>query len=175
MGELLAIVVAAVLQPIPDPLLARFAGQWSGEGPVLEMPASVQLTWEWMLGGQFLRLTFVNQMGPSRRFEGHAYYRALGGGRCRGTWFDNSGMIRPIDASQVGESMVAKWGTAETELGETTYRLMPDGSMEIVDRVQGRAGCWRDFGRVVVRRARDSSSDSSDFRNWRKINHSNQD
>jgi hypothetical protein len=152
MDKLLALFVAAVLQPAPDPLLARFAGQWSGEGTVLEMPASVKLTWEWTLGGQFLRLTFVNQMGPSRRFEGHAYYRALGDGRYRGTWFDNSGMIRPIDARRVDESVVAKWGTPETELGETTYRLMPEGSMEIIDRVQGKDGSWRDFGRVVVRR-----------------------
>jgi hypothetical protein len=61
-------------------------------------------------------------------------------------------MIRPIDARRVDESVVAKWGTPETELGETTYRLMPDGSMEIIDRVQGKDGSWRDFGRVVVRR-----------------------
>jgi hypothetical protein len=53
MGELLAIVVAAVLQPIPDPLLARFAGQWSGKGPVLEMPASVQLTGSGCLAASF--------------------------------------------------------------------------------------------------------------------------
>jgi hypothetical protein len=110
MGKLLALFVAAVLQPVPDPLLARFAGQWSGEGTVLEMPASVKLTWEWTLGGQFLRLTFVNQMGPSRRFEGHAYYRALGDGHYRGTWFDNSGMIRP--------SMPVGWTRALSRSGE---------------------------------------------------------
>jgi len=151
MGKLLAFAVAALLQTTPDPLLARFAGQWSGEGTVLEMPATVRLTWEWTLDGRFLRLTFVNQMGPSRRFEGHAYYRALGDGRYRGMWFDNSGMIRPIEASREGDSLIAKWGTADTELGETTYRLMDD-AMEIVDRVRGKDGSWRDFGRVVVRR-----------------------
>ena len=36
------------------------------------------------------------------------------------------------------DELVANWGTAETELGETTYRLMPEGSMEILDRVQAR-------------------------------------
>ena len=153
MGKLLAIVLAVAVQATPDPLLGRMAGQWAGEGTVLKMPAKVQLTWEWTLDGQFLRLTFINQMGPSRRFEGHAYYRVVGDGRYRGTWFDNSGMIRPIDASRVGDSLVAKWGTAETELGETTYRLMTDGSMEVIDRVQGQDGSWRDFGHVIVRRA----------------------
>ena len=152
MAKLLTVIVTAMMQTAPDPLLGKMAGHWAGEGTVLKVPATVQLTWEWTLDGQFLRLNFVNQMGPSRRFEGHAYYRAVGEGRYRGTWFDNSGMIRPIEASRTGDSLVAKWGTPETELGETTYRLLPDGSMEILDRVQGKDGTWRDFGRVVVRR-----------------------
>ena len=135
-----------------DPLLARFEGQWVGEGTVLKMPAKVRLTWEWTLDRQFLRLTFVNQMGPSRRFEGHAYYRATGKGGYQGVWFDNSGMIRPIQASRNADAIVAKWGTPETEVGETTYRLMPDATMEIVDRVQSKDGSWRDFGRVVATR-----------------------
>ena len=152
MGNLVLFAVLVMHQATPDPLLARLAGQWSGEGTVLKMPARVQLTWEWALDGRFLRLTFVNEMGTSRRFEGHAYYRPAGEGRYRGTWFDNSGMIRPIEASRVDDSLVATWGTAETEIGETTYRLMPDGSMEIIDRVQSKDGTWRDFGRVVVKR-----------------------
>jgi hypothetical protein len=106
---------------------------------------------EWTLDRQFLRLTFANQMG-SRRFEGHAYYRPLGGGRYRGTWFDNAGMIRPIEAHQDGDGLVAAWGTADTERGETTYRLLSNGEMEIVDRVLSREGQWRQFGRVTVKR-----------------------
>jgi hypothetical protein len=135
----------------PDSLLTRLHGRWQGSGTVLEMPAAVDLAWEWTLDRQFLRLTFANQMG-SRRFEGHAYYRPLGGGRYRGTWFDNSGMIRPIEAHQDGEALVAAWGTADTERGETTYRLLSTGEMEIVDRVISREGQWRQFGRVTVKR-----------------------
>lgn len=134
-----------------DPLLARFEGQWAGEGTVLKLPSKVRLTWEWTLDRQFLRLTFVNQM-PTRRFEGHAYYRATGKGGYQGVWFDNSGMIRPIEATRNADAMVAKWGTPETEVGETTYRLLPDATMEIVDRVQSKDGSWRDFGRVVATR-----------------------
>jgi hypothetical protein len=134
-----------------DPLLQRLEGRWSGRGTVLDTPAAVELTWEWSLDKQFLRLTFVNRMGP-RRFEGHAYYRALGGGRYRGTWFDNAGMIRPIEARQDGDALVAAWGTADTERGDTTYRLQPNGEMEIVDRVLSRDGQWRPFGHVVVKR-----------------------
>ncbi len=153
MLNLLTAIVLTLAQPLPppDPLLARLAGGWSGEGTVLNVPSKVQLNWEWTLDKQFLRLSFVNQMGL-RRFEGHAYYHALGAGRYRGAWFDSSGMIRPIEATQEGDAIVAKWGTPETEVGETTYRLMPDGSMEIIDRVQGKDGRWREFGKVLVRR-----------------------
>jgi hypothetical protein len=83
---------------------------------------------------------------PKATFEGHAYYRALGNGRYRGMWFDNSGMFRPLDARADGDTLVAKWGTVETEEGETTYRLLPDGKMEVTDRVKSKDGTWRVFG-----------------------------
>ena len=143
MHLLLSLVL--VLQSAPDPLLARFAGEWSGTGTVLNQPSKISMTWSWELGGQFLKLTFRNEM-PKATFEGHAYYRPSGGGRYRGMWFDNSGMLRPLDAGRDGDALVAKWGTAETEEGETTYRLLPDGKMEVTDRVKSKDGTWRVFG-----------------------------
>lgn len=137
----------------PDPLLARLAGAWAGTGTVLGADATVRLTWEWTLDGQFLRLTFANQMGP-RRFDGHAYYRAIRAGEYRGMWFDSSGMMRPITARAEGDALVARWGTPETEEGETTYRLLPDDALEIVDRVRSKDGQWRTFGTVRATRAR---------------------
>ena len=119
MHLLLSLVFA--FQVGSDPLLTRFAGQWSGTGTVLNQPSKISLTWTWELNGQFLRLTFRNEM-PKSTFEGHAYYRPSGEGRYRGMWFDNSGMFRPLDARRDGEALVSKWGTAETEEGETTYR-----------------------------------------------------
>jgi hypothetical protein len=136
----------------------RLVGVWTGTGTVLKQPASVQLEWVWALDRQFLKLTFGNDMGPAgqqHRFEGHAYYRAVGEGRYRGTWFDSSGAIRPIDARIDGDALVSRWGTAETEEGETTYRLLGQDSMEIVDRVKRKDGTWRDFGKTTLtRRAR---------------------
>jgi hypothetical protein len=139
------VLIAGFAQSGPDPLLSRLAGQWSGTGTVLNQPSKIEMSWSWELGGQFLRLTFRNEM-PKSAFEGHAYYRAVGDGRYRGMWFDNSGMFRPLEARRDGDALVSKWGTPETEEGETTYRLMADGKMEVVDRVKSKDGTWRQFG-----------------------------
>lgn len=145
----LAVVAGLAAQTGKDPLLLQLAGKWSGTGTVLNQPAAVDMEWAWELGGQFLKLTFTNAMGTPPKvntFAGHAYYRAVGEGRYRGMWFDNSGMFRPLDARREGDALVSQWGTADTEQGETTYRLMPDGKMEVVDRVKGKDGTWRTFG-----------------------------
>ena len=154
MNLLLALVV--VFQANVDPLLSRFVGQWSGTGTVLNQPSKISINWTSELNGQFARLTFRNEM-PKATFEGHAYYRPgdpstslKADGRYRGMWFDNSGMLRPLDAHRDGDALVSKWGTPETEEGETTYRLTSDSRMEIVDRVKSRDGTWREFGRSVV-------------------------
>lgn len=145
----LVLVVGLIGQTGRDPLLANLAGKWSGTGTVLNQPSNVEMEWTWELGGQFLKLTFTNAMGTppnARTFAGHAYYRAVGDGRYRGMWFDNSGMFRPLDARRDGDALVSQWGTADTEQGETTYRLTSGGRMEVVDRVKAKDGTWRTFG-----------------------------
>ena len=143
MNLLLALVLA--LQATVDPMLSRLVGRWSGTGTVLNQPSRIEMSWSAELGGQFVRLTFRNEM-PKSLFEGHAYYRALGEGRYRGMWFDSSGMFRPLEARSDGDALISKWGTPDTEEGETTYRLLPDGRMDVVDRVKGKDGTWRQFG-----------------------------
>jgi len=151
MHLLLSLAVAAglVAQADKDLLLSRLAGQWSGNGTVLNQPAKIGMEWAWELGGQFLKLSFKNEMGTAPRvtvFEGHAYYRVVSEGRYRGMWFDNSGMFRPLDARREADALVSQWGTPETEQGETTYRLLADGKMDVVDRVKSKDGTWRTFG-----------------------------
>jgi hypothetical protein len=151
MHLLLALVL---FQNAPDPLLNRLTGQWTGTGTVLNQPAKIDMSWSWELNGRFLRLTFRNEMGTAPKinvFEGHAYYQPAGA-RYRGMWFDNSGMQRPLDATREGDALVSQWGTAETEQGETTYRLRADGTMEVIDRVKGKDGNWREFGRATYTR-----------------------
>ena len=145
-------IFAGGFQSGSDPLLSRLAGEWTGTGTVLNQPSRIHMAWTWELSGRFMRLTFRNEMGAAPKinvFEGHAYYRPGGDGQYRGMWFDNSGMFRPLEARRDGDALISRWGTPETEQGETTYRLRPDGSMEVIDRVKGKDGSWRDFGRAV--------------------------
>jgi hypothetical protein len=149
------VLALLVAQAGADPLLSRLAGRWAGSGKALDQSSRIEMSWNWELGGQFLRLTFRNEMGVAPKvsvFEGHAYYRSLGDGRYRGMWFDNSGMFRPLDARREGDAVVSKWGTPDTEEGETTYRLLSDSEMEVVDRVKSKDGTWREFGRSRLRR-----------------------
>lgn len=149
-------------QTTVDPLLARMVGQWSGTGTVLNQPSKIEMSWAWELGGRFLRLLFRNEMGTAPKinvFEGHAYYQPaaltpLGASRYRGMWFDNSGLQRPLEATRDGDRLVSQWGTPDTEQGETTYRLRSDSTMEVIDRVKGKDGTWREFGRSTVERRR---------------------
>ncbi len=143
------LAVSLLLVSGQDPLLSRLEGRWSGAGTVLNQPSQIEMTWEWTLGGRFLHLTFRNDMGSTpkvTRFEGQAFYSAVSDGRYRGMWFDNSGMMRPIEAVSEGEALVSKWGTPDTEEGETTYRITATGGLEVTDRVKSKDGTWRTFG-----------------------------
>ena len=72
-------------------------------------------------------------------------------------------MVRPITAVIDGppgafpSALVAAWGTPETEQGETTYRRLSPDQLEVVDRVLGKDGTWREFGRSTLRRVPCSS------------------
>jgi hypothetical protein len=146
-------VPAPIDQANADPLLNRLAGRWAGDGIVVNQPSKISLSWSWELNGQFLKLSFRNEM-PKQTFEGHAYYRPSTSGGYRGMWFDNSGMFRPLEARRDGDALVSKWGTPDTEEGETTYRLLSDTRMDIIDRVKSKDGTWREFGRSTVERIR---------------------
>ena len=138
-----------------DAFLSRFEGKWMGSGTVLGQVSQIEAEWDWTLARQFLRLTFRNQMGSApkiTRFEGQAYYRATADGRYKGMWFDNSGAMRPVDAAHEGEALVSRWGTPDTEEGETTYRLTAGDRLEISDRVKSKDGTWRTFGESTLTR-----------------------
>lgn len=134
--------------------LAALEGRWQGDGTRLGHPerASLQLTR--VLDAHFARLLFESTMATPKgavTFEGHAYYEPTNDG-ARATWFDSTGMTRPIQAVCEPRAMVATWGTPQTEVGETRYALEAVDRLVVVDRVQQKDGNWRAFGRATLRR-----------------------
>lgn len=154
-GLVLLLLVPCTVYPQHDSIFKRLRGSWSGEGKTLEMAATLRMSWEWVLGEKFLRLSLKNEMraagGQVQLFEGHAYYQPSEG-KCEGTWFDSRGLSFPIKCTVEGESITAMWGATGQENGKSVYRLLADGKLEVVDSVKQKDGNWREFGRFVLSR-----------------------
>src|SRR5262245_41932047 len=152
-AALFLFLLAATAYPQTDPVFKRLAGSWGGEGKALGMPATLRMTWDWVLGEKFLRLSLRNEMkganGQVQLFEGHAYSQPAAG-KCEGTWFDSRGTSFRIKCSGEGSSVTAMWGATGQEQGKSVYRILADGKLEVVDSVQQPDGNWREFGRFML-------------------------
>ena len=151
---LLLLLLARTACPQTDSLFKRLAGSWSGEGNALGMPETSRMTWDWVLGEKFLRLSLRNEMrsanGQIQVFEGHAYYQRSAG-KCEGTWFDSRGVSFPIKCTVEAVAITAMWGAPGQEQGKSAYRLLADGNLEVVDSVRQPDGNWREFGRFTLK------------------------
>lgn len=151
---LLLIPVCAFAQR--DNFLSRLHGEWEGEGKAFGGAARLRLKWEWVLDNKFLRLSLRNEMsgpdGAKQLFEGQAYYRSAGVDKYAAHWFDSRGTTFPIRATLDGNMMTSWWGSPETEEGKSTYQLIDDQTLEVVDSVKQKDGTFREFGRVTLKR-----------------------
>jgi hypothetical protein len=134
----------------------RLTGGWQGTGEVRGMESAQRMSWEPVLDGQFLRLSFDNRMsgedGREWHFSAQAFYRIEDDGTIAGTWFDSRGVSFPLSGS-IGEddTLTISWGTDDTERGRTSYRLAAAG-LEVTDEVLLPEGGWRTFGRTRLTR-----------------------
>lgn len=141
-----------------ETVLSRLAGSWSGECQHLGKKADMQMKWERVLEGKFIRLSLRVESKPAgdgnQAFEGHAYYRQTGTASYSGSWFDSQGNAFPINAQAGGDALTALWGEPGTEEGRSTYRLVDAGKkLEVVDAFRAKDGSWKEFGRFVLSRA----------------------
>jgi hypothetical protein len=146
-------VVASAQQ---DNFLKRLQGDWEGDGTAMGGAARLRIKWEWVLDNKFLRLSLKSDMtardGSKRTFEGQAYYRSAGVDKYVAHWFDSRGVTFPISATRDGNTLVASWGSAETEQGKSTYQLIDEATMEVVDSVKQKDGTFREFGKARLKR-----------------------
>ena len=129
-----ALALASAQAPAPDTVaLTWLTGSWQGSGTMFGNASRARLEVRPALGGRFLELRY-----STSGFEGRAFYRPVGEGRWRATWFDNRGISFPIEATLSDQTLTANWGSAETERGRTVYRLLPDGRLQVTDTAGGR-------------------------------------
>ena len=160
MKPLLALLLVPALLSAgraPDPgMIDRLIGAWEGEGELFGRPATFSMTWSRPLGEPFARLEFENRLiqadgTATPVLSAIAFYRAAGGDRLEGTWYDSRGEVLELRAVATDSTLVTDW-TAAGERGRTTYRLTGPDRVEVRDEVrQGEA--WRAFGRATYRRS----------------------
>ena len=136
--------------------LKRLEGTWIGDGKLMGNDARLELKYEWVLNGKFLRLSLKNDSrtaaGAQQVFEGHVYYEAKSDGSINGTWFDSRGVSFAVKGSFTGDTLTVQWGNPAQEQGKSVYRLVDASTLEVTDSVLLKDGTWRQFATAVVRR-----------------------
>ena len=145
--------------PVAGPdaeIFSRLQGAWTGSGTFSGAPATVDLTWDSVLGGRFQRLTvgieFTPVGAPTRKFGGHGYYDASRGDRVSGHWFDTAGNSYPLTGLIGAGVLEVQWGPAEPFRGRSTYRLGADGTLSVTDAMRKEDGTFKDFSSLVLKR-----------------------
>lgn len=151
---------AAVSAPVaevaaaPAASLSAWHGSWIGEGTAFGQKATATLELEPAPGGGATRLDYhlvVGGTAPMRYFA-QGLYRVDGKGHVTGRWFDNHGQNRPV-AGQIGADIWAvHWGSADSEIGRSTYDLEADDRLIIRDSVLQPDGSWRVFATLRYHR-----------------------
>ena len=154
-GILSATLVLSTSVAAQDSPLAPFVGSWKGSGQLFGFDAQFEMSWERVLNDKFVLLTFRNSFidgsGKERTLKARAFYKSTGEGTLQGTWFDSRGKIIPLESVIDDSTLTTLWGTAETELGRTIYRVVSDDEVEVNDYIS-KDGEWQKFGHASYHR-----------------------
>jgi hypothetical protein len=150
-GEALAAlpVVAA-----PAPSLAAWHGEWTGEGMAFGKPATATLAIGPAPEGDATTLAYRLSIEgtPPVTYSAEAIYRVGDKGRVSGSWTDSYGRSRPIGGRVGVREWNNNWGSADVEIGRSTYRLEDPDLLVVSDSVLQEDGSWRVFSMLRYRR-----------------------
>jgi hypothetical protein len=136
--------------------LEKLKGNWQAKGNSFGMPADIDMTWASALGGRYTQIQYKIVMhgkeGKDQLFEGTAYYKPAGENKYVATWFDSGGDMHPIVSTSDETTLTSLWGTPETKLGKTVYKLLDSKTVEVVDFIQKKDGSWQQFGKNTLTR-----------------------
>lgn len=151
-GPVAASPPAAEVVATPAASLSAWHGSWVGEGMAFGQKATATL--ELAMDGAATRLDYrliVDGAAPMR-YSAQGIYRVDAKGRVAGSWSDNQGQNRPV-AGQIATNLWAvHWGSADSEIGRSTYALEADGTLIVRDSVLQPDGSWRVFATLRYRK-----------------------
>jgi hypothetical protein len=144
---------AAPAAPAEAPSLAAWHGQWIGEGQAFGRPATATLDIAPGEGGAttlIYRLTIAGE--PPVAYSADATYAFDAKGLLRGTWADSYGRKRAVAGGIDGATWWTHWGSADVEIGRSTYALDAGDRLTVSDSVLRADGGWRVFAALQYRR-----------------------
>ena len=145
--------LVAPAAPAEAQSLAAWHGEWVGEGQAFGKPATATLAIAPGAGGATTltyRLTIAGE--PPVIYSADATYGFDAKSRLRGTWADSYGRKRPVAGGIDGATWWTHWGSADVEIGRSTYVLDADGALVVSDSVLQAGGDWRVFAALKYRR-----------------------
>ena len=89
---------------------------------------------------------------PPVEYSAAANYAFDAKGRVRGKWADSYGRTRPVAGGISGAAWWTQWGSADVEIGRSTYVLEEGGILSVSDSILQENGSWRLFAMLRYRR-----------------------
>lgn len=147
-----ALVVPAA--PTESPPLAAWHGNWIGEGEAFGEPATATLDIGEAPDAGATQLVYRLSIAgaPVAAYAAEGICRVDGKSRVCGNWTDSHGRTRPVSGRIGPREWTANWGSADVEIGRSTYRLETPDRLIVSDSVLQDDGSWRVFAVLHYRR-----------------------
>lgn len=147
-------VTAATFTPTSDSQAGwtGLVGTWEGSGTFQGKPTVGVATWDQPLGGKWQRQVIALTQDGRTVFEGHGFYPPNDTATVAARWFDSQGNNFPVQATWIGDSLVANWGPSATApIGRTVYHLIEPTKLLVSDYFT-QGGANRLFAKMEYRR-----------------------
>ena len=146
LGWAVAAFVAPAAPTAEAPSLVAWHGSWAGEGEAFGKRATATLDIAPGEGGATRLAYRLNIAGtPPIAYSAEATYASDAKGRLRGKWTDSYGRTRAVAGGVNAAKWWTHWGSADVEIGRSTYVLEAGGRLVVSDSILQDDGSWRVF------------------------------
>lgn len=150
-----AALIAPLAPAAETPSLDAWHGHWAGEGEAFGKPATATLD---IAPGKAGATTLAYRLSiagaPPVTYSAEAIYAFDNKRRLHGTWTDSYGQKRAVAGGLAGASWWTHWGSADVEIGRSTYALERGGTLVVSDSILQDDGSWRVFAMLRYRRSK---------------------